>query len=161
MNKPKFNVGDIVTLKLTEKDFHFTGRDSLLKHYGYTHPSLLCLPELNNIKIKARVKSVNANFVKDSYEILVLWLDVPAGAHIPYTMLESEFYEFYDDSIYVTFKGTSEYPISAKHIKISAKYNPLTFEEINPETNLSFTPKPLVTNKIVNSKEIENFLLIS
>jgi len=58
---------------------------------------------------------------------------------------------------------------SSQHLSgsgISPSYNfeikidPNTFKEVNPETQLSFKSTKLVANKIQNSKEIDNFLLL-
>ena len=66
-----------------------------------------------------------------------------------------------------TFTSTGIH--SSQHLSgsgISPSYNfeikidPNTFKEVNPETQLSFKSTKLVANKIQNSKEIDNFLLL-
>ena len=68
-----------------------------------------------------------------------------------------------------TFTGTSTVVLGHTHVApgsyshgydLGIKVDPNTFKEVNPETQLSFKSTKLVANKIQNSKEIDNFLLL-
>jgi len=180
MEKPgQFYEGQIITLKSDflkpgSKDFVYAGLPELLRDIqkltgNPTIPSFL----------KAKVKMTQASCSGE--RISVEWLNpftlAQHATGLTYSMKEHEFQEyseFREDLNGMPISGIGVNSISSSvvlghtHVApgsythgydLGIKYDPKTFEEVNPETNVSFKSTKLVANKIQNPKEIDNFLL--
>lgn len=160
----QFHVGQIITLKSEflksgSKEFHYTGLQTLLDEI-VKRTSHLKTP----YTLKSKVKKI------DKESISVEWINPwsPSGEPLglTYVMKEYEFEE-YSNFGSVVVGHTHVAPALYTHSLIPEPpkpelyFDPRTFEEINPQTRVTFKSTKLVANKIQNPKDIENFLLMN
>ena len=166
----QFYVGQIITLKYEflkpgAKEFHYTGRwtllDEIKKKTGYSP-----LPS----RIQAKVKKINENSI--SVEWINPWSPTGESLGLSYAMKDYEFEEY--SQLGSVVAGHSSFVVGHTHVSpgshiaqscnsgdIKVSYDSRTFEEINPQTRVTFKSTKLVANKIQNPKDIENFLLMN
>lgn len=160
-----FKEGDIVTFNQPIREghdtkIHFNDSNQLQKTILQLAKDYRFDTKTSSIVIRGKVVEIPDTYVDNKPIIMVEWFNPFERGDVElkeigfnYTMLEEEFVEYK----YLTNNNA----LDIHSIESSQLYHKCQLNKDVEETAVSFQSKPLVANKINNSTEIENFLLIS